>query len=355
MAINLEQILKTMHARGGSDLHLSCGYPPYIRTNGELLPQSSEPPATEEDMQSILQSLASPERLAEFAASGNLDIAWELPGTARYRVNFYRELRGTAAAFREIPISIPSFEMLGLPPRLRDLAFLPKGLVLVTGPTGSGKSTTLASILDYANKQRRDHIITIEDPIEFIHKNRFCLVSQREAGIHTRSFADALRAALREDPDIILVGEMRDVETMSLALEAAETGHLVFSTLHTISASRTLERIVQNFPPSSQEQIRAILSGSLQAVISQVLIRRIDKPGRIPAAEVLLATDAVRSLIREGKTHQIPNIIQLGRELGMVSLDDSLERLVSNGFISPQSALMYAENRQRIRKAAGAS
>ncbi len=353
MAVDLEQILKNMHERGGSDLHLSCGYPPYIRINGKLHKEENAPAVSESDMQAILQSLAAPELQKEFLASGSLDLSWNLEGIARYRVNFYRERRGTSAAFREIPLSIPPFESLGLPLRLRDIALLPKGLVLVTGPTGSGKSTTLASILDYANRMRCDHVITLEDPIEFIHENHSCLFSQRESGVHMRSFADALRSALREDPDIILIGEMRDAETMSLALEAAETGHLVFSTLHTISASKTLERIVQSFPPSGQEHIRAALASSLQAAISQVLIRRSDIPGRVPAIEVLFATDAVRSLIREGKTHQIPNTIQLSRELGMISLDDSLELLLKSGAISLRSALLYAENRQRIRQAAG--
>ncbi|MDP3428637.1 MAG: PilT/PilU family type 4a pilus ATPase, partial [Humidesulfovibrio sp.] len=267
---------------------------------------------------------------------------------ARYRVNFFMQHRGIAAVFREIPQEILTVEQLGLTDRLRDLAMLNKGLVLVTGPTGSGKSTTLAAIIDYANKNRRDHILTVEDPIEFVHQSQGCLVNQREVGRHTQSFKAALRGALREDPDIILVGEMRDLETITLALEAAETGHLVFSTLHTQSAVKTIDRIIEVFPEDGQAQVRTSLAESLRAVVSQTLFKRIDTKGRVAAQEILMAIPSVRNLIREGKTHQLPSVLQTGREQGMQTLDDEIARLITAGIISPEDGLAQAQNKDKI-------
>jgi twitching motility protein PilT len=263
-------------------------------------------------------------------------------------VNYYRQRRGVAAAFRLIPNKIKTVEELGLPPILNRLALLPRGLVLVTGPTGSGKSTTLAAIIDYANRMRYDHIITIEDPIEFVHEPKNCLINQREVGTHTKSFANALRAALREDPDIIMIGEMRDLETISLALEAALTGHLVFATLHTISAAQTVSRIVDAFPPEERDQIRVSLSEALRAVISQTMFKRIDRPGRIVAMEIMIATPAIRNLIRENKIHQIPSMIQMGRKYGMMSLDDCIMEYLNNKWISPEEAFIKAVDKSRF-------
>jgi twitching motility protein PilT len=256
---------------------------------------------------------------------------------------------GVAAVFRQIPEQIMTAEQLGLPPVLSKLALLPRGLVLVTGPTGSGKSTTLASILDVANRTRKDHIITIEDPVEFVHQSKGCIVNHREVGLHTKSFSAALRGALREDPDIILVGEMRDLETISLAIEAASTGHLVFSTLHTSSAAKTVDRIIEVFPADQQNQIRSTLSDGLRAIIAQVLFKRIDKKGRAPALEILIATPAVRNLVREGKTHQIASMIQTGRKYGMQLLDDAIMEMLNKGWISAAEAYAKSNDKGKFR------
>lgn len=255
--------------------------------------------------------------------------------------------------FREIPQRISTVEELGLPIMLRELALLPKGLVLVTGPTGSGKSTTLAALVDYANTKRRDHIITIEDPIEFVHQSKSCLVNQREIGRDSRSFGTALRSALREDPDIILVGEMRDLETISLALEAAETGHLVFATLHTISAPKTIDRIIEVFPPEEQAQIRTSLSESIQAIIAQTLFKRADKKGRVPALEIMFGIPSVRNMIRESKTFQLPSVLQTNRNVGMQTMDDDIERLLMQRIIAPEAGLVHAQDKGRLREAIG--
>lgn len=339
-----------MHMHNASDLHLVSASTPFIRILGDLRTIGAEKLSTD-DMLDILRQTASPAQAEQFMASGDLDYAYEVPNMARYRINFYRENNGIAAAFREIPTAIKTLEELGMPRQLQELAMLPKGVVLVTGPTGSGKSTTLAALLNYANTVRRDHIITIEDPIEFLHSSRSCLINQREVGRDTRSFAAALRSALREDPDIILVGEMRDLETISLALEAAETGHLVFATLHTISASKTIDRIIEVFPAGEQQQIRTSLAESIQAVISQTLFKRRDGTGRIPALEILLATPAIRNLIRENKTFQIQSILQTNHSLGMRTLDDDIERLLAASLIEPAAALVHAQNKQRISEA----
>lgn len=347
MATSIQVLLQLLHQQNGSDLHLASGNPPFIRTLGELHPLGKESYTTD-DLLEVLRQTTTREKYTEFMDSGDLDFAYAGDNNTRYRVNFYRENKGVAAAFREIPMQIKSLEALGLPTQLQDLALLPKGIVLVTGPTGSGKSTTLAALIDFANSVRHDHIITIEDPIEFLHSSRACLVNQREVGRDTHSFASALRAALREDPDILLVGEMRDLETITLALEAAETGHLVFATLHTISAAKTIDRIIDVFSAEEQQQIRTSLSESLQAVLCQTLFKRMDMSGRIPALEVLLATPAVRNLIRENKTYQIPSILQTNHNIGMHTMDDDIERLLSKCLIEPSAALVHAQNRQRI-------
>ncbi len=343
----VDAFLRLMVETGASDLHLSTGNPPILRIHGDL--QRVKYKVLEnEELKAMLYEITPEEKIKQFEETGDVDFGFEIPGLARFRVNFFQQHRGVGAVFRLIPSQVRTVEELGLPSILNKLALLPKGLVLVTGPTGSGKSTTLAAMIDYANRMRKDHILTIEDPIEFVHQPKNCLVNQREVGVHTRSFAAALRAALREDPDIILVGEMRDLETIQLALEAALTGHLVLSTLHTISASQTVDRIIEIFPHEQQPQIRSSLAESLRAVISQTMFKRIDRPGRVVALEILIATPAVRNLIREGKTYQIPSIIQTGRKYGMMSLDDSIMEYLQKKIISPEEALNKAIDKTRF-------
>ncbi|MCS7198955.1 MAG: type IV pilus twitching motility protein PilT [Caldimicrobium sp.] len=343
----LDPFFKLIVETGASDLHLSVGNPPLIRLHGDLQ-RVKYKVLEEEELREMLYEVAPEEIIKRFEEEGEVDFGLEVPGVARFRANYYKERRGIAAAFRVIPTKVKTIEELGLPPILNKLALLPKGLVLVTGPTGSGKSTTLAAIIDYANRMRYDHIITIEDPIEFIHEPQNCLVNQRELGTHTKSFANALRAALREDPDIILVGEMRDRETIALAIEATLTGHLVLSTLHTISAAQTINRIIDVFPADEQAQIRTTLSEALRAVISQTMFKRIDRPGRVVATEILIATPAVRNLIREGKIHQIPSMIQTGKKFGMMSLDDCIMDYLKKGIISPEEAFIKAIDKTRF-------
>ncbi|MGC9016617.1 MAG: type IV pilus twitching motility protein PilT [Caldimicrobium sp.] len=343
----LDPFFKLVVDTGASDLHLSVGNPPLLRLHGDLQ-RVKYKNLEEEELREMLYEIIPEEIIKKFEEEGEVDFGLEIPGLARFRVNIYKERRGIAAAFRVIPTKIKTIEELGLPPILNKLALLPKGLVLVTGPTGSGKSTTLAAMIDYANRMRYDHIITIEDPIEFVHESKNCLVNQRELGTHTKSFANALRAALREDPDIILVGEMRDKETIALAIEATLTGHLVLSTLHTISAAQTINRIIDVFPAEEQAQIRTTLSEALRAVISQTMFKRIDRPGRIVALEILIATPAVRNLIREGKIHQIPSMIQTGKKYGMMSLDDCIMEYLNKGYISPEEAFIKAVDKTRF-------
>ncbi len=339
-----------LHEYGGSDLHLASGSQPLLRLRGQLTRVKFKT-LEHEELKAMLYEITPEAKIKQFEETGDVDFAHELPGVARYRVNFFMQHRGIAAVFREIPQNILSVEQLGLPPRLSELAMLNKGLVLVTGPTGSGKSTTLAAIIDHANKNRRDHILTIEDPIEFVHKPQGCLVNQREVGRDTASFKAALRGALREDPDIILVGEMRDLETIQLALEAAETGHLVFSTLHTQSAHKTVDRIIEVFPEEAQAQVRASLAESLRAVVSQTLFKRMDKPARVAALEILIGIPSVRNLIRESKTHQLPGVLQTGRDYGMQTLDDEICRLVREGVIDPRDALVQAQDKAKVQSA----
>ncbi len=343
----LDPFFKLMIDTQASDLHLSAGNPPLLRVHGDLQKVKYKI-LEDEELREMLYEIAPEEIIKKFEEEGEVDWGYEIPGFARFRVNYFRQRNGVAAVFRLIPTRVKTVEELGLPPILNKLALLPRGLVLVTGPTGSGKSTTLAAIIDYANRMRYDHIITIEDPIEFVHEPKNCLVNQRELITHTKSFANALRAALREDPDIILVGEMRDLETIALALEAALTGHLVFSTLHTISAAQTVSRIIEVFPAEVRDQIRMSLSESLRAVISQTMFKRIDKPGRIVALEIMIATPAIRNLIRENKIHQIPSMIQTGKKYGMMSLDDCIMEYLKNGWISGEEAFMKAVDKTRF-------
>ncbi len=334
----LETLLRQLFETGSSDLHLRTGEPPVLRRSGELERIGSEA-LTAERLEAMLVSIMGQKELGEFRGANDTDWAHEIEGVARFRCNAGRDRRGPMAVFRTIPSKVPSADDLGLSREIQNLAYLTKGLVLVTGPTGSGKSTTLAALVDLVNSTRRDHIITIEDPIEFVHPSKQCLVTQRQVGLHTRSFKHALRAALREDPDIVLVGEMRDLETVSIAIETAETGHLVFGTLHTTTAPSTIDRIIDQFPPDRQAQVRVMLSESLRGVIAQVLCRKVGG-GRVAAREVLLSNSAISNLIREGKTFQIPSIIQTNRKAGMITLNDSLLELVDAGAVEPKEAYM---------------
>jgi len=345
----IDAFFRMMHELGASDLHLSSGSQPIIRLHGDL--QRVKYKVLEhEELKKMLYEITPEQKVKQFEEDGDVDFAYEIPNLARYRVNFFLQRRGCAAVFREIPQKILSIDDLKLPPLFKSLAMLPKGLVLVTGPTGSGKSTTLAAIVDYANRQRKDHILTIEDPIEFVHEPCSCLINQREVARDTKSFKAALRGALREDPDIVMVGEMRDLETIELAIEAAETGHLVFSTLHTISAAKTIDRIIEVFPGDVQGQIRSGLSESMRAVISQNLFKRVDRPGRVAALEVLVGIPAVRNLIRENKTFQINSVIETGKKYGMQSLDNAILKLLQDGAISPMDAYNKSVTKSKFRE-----
>jgi len=323
---------------GASDLHLRTGEPPILRHDGELA-RTSEPPMLAETIQAMLASIMSAKDYTEFTESGDGDFAYEIVGTARFRGNAALDHHGPMAVFRVVPSKILTADELGLSREVQALCNLSKGLVLVTGPTGSGKSTTLAGLVDLVNRTRSSHLITIEDPIEFVHESKKCLVTQRQVNVHTRGFRQALRAALREDPDIILVGEMRDLETVSIAIETAETGHLVFGTLHTTTAASTIDRIIDQFPVDRQSQVRVMLSESLRGVVSQVLCHK-KGGGRLAAREVLLSTPAVSNLIREGKTFQIPSIMQTNRKAGMITLNDALLELVDSGAVEPREAYL---------------
>ncbi|MBI5586380.1 MAG: type IV pilus twitching motility protein PilT [Deltaproteobacteria bacterium] len=344
----IDAFFKLMNEQGASDLHLSSGTQPLLRIRGDL-ERIKYKILENDDLRSLLFEITPEDKIKEFEESGDIDFSHEVPGLARYRVNFFRQLHGIGAVFREIPSKIMTIDELGLPLVMKRMALLPKGLVLVTGPTGSGKSTTLAAIVDHANRSRKDHILTIEDPVEFVHQNISCTINHREVGRHTRSFSAALRGALREDPDIIMVGEMRDLETISLAIEAAETGHLVFATLHTISASKTVDRIIEVFPSHQQGQIRATLADSLRAVVAQTLFKRIDRKGRVAALEILIATHAVRNLIREGKTFQVPSVIQTGKKYGMTTLDDSIMDYLKKGVISGDDAYSKCVDKEKFK------
>jgi len=344
----IDAFFKLMHEQGASDLHLVSGLPPALRIRGDM-ERIKYKVLENDELKLMLYEIAPEAKIKQFEETGDIDFGYEIPGVARYRSNFFMQKNGCGAVFRQIPEEIMTAEQLGLPEVISKLASLPRGLVLVTGPTGSGKSTTLAAIVDVANRTRKDHIITVEDPIEFVHQSQGCIVNHREVGIHTKSFSAALRGALREDPDIILVGEMRDLETISLAIEAASTGHLVFGTLHTMSAPKTIDRIIEVFPATEQAQIRSTLSDGIRAVISQVLFKRIDKKALCVALEILIATPAARNLIREGKTHQIPSVIQTGKKYGMILLDDAIMELYEKGWISADDAYLKSNDKGRFR------
>ncbi len=344
----IDAFFHLMHDQGASDLHLVAGQQPAVRIRGEI-ERIKYAKLTNEDLKVLLYEITPEHKIKQFEETGDVDFAYEVPSLARYRANYFQQKYGVGAVFREIPNKIATCTDLGLPSVVAKLATLPRGLVLVTGPTGCGKSTTLAAIIDEANRLRKDHVITIEDPIEFVHETHGCIINQREVGIHTQSFAAALRGALREDPDIIMVGEMRDLETMSLALEAASTGHLVFATVHTTSAAKTVDRIIEVFPAHEQLQIRSTLADGLRAIISQILFKRIDLKGRCVALEILIATPAVRNLVRESKTFQIPSTIQTGRKYGMQLMDDGIMDLYNRGWISADEAYMKCNEKTRFR------
>ena len=339
--MEIKELLITTKEKDASDLHLNVGVPPILRINGKL-EKLNLPELTPEDTHNMIYSILNEKQETDFEKCGELDLSYELANLARFRVNVFKHRRGEGAAFRLIPEKIKTLSELNLPSILSTFTDKDKGFVLITGPTGSGKSTTLAALIDIINKKRYDNIITIEDPIEFVHYHQNCLISQREIGSHTKSFASALRSALREDPDVILVGEMRDLETISMALTAAETGHLVFSTLHTISAAETIERIIDVFPPHQQNQVRMQLAGTILGIIAQTLLPTLDEKGRVPAIEVMIANPAIRNLIREGKVHQIPSTIQTSKKEGMQSLDQSLKDLVREDKISREEAIKKA-------------
>jgi twitching motility protein PilT len=351
-AKRINTFLELVVHQNGSDLHLVSGQPPRIRLYGDLMPIKYRELSADETSALIAEAMTDEVRQM-FATRYSLDFAYEVPGLARFRINAFRHLDGLGAVFRVIPNTIRSLETLGGPPVLSTLCREKSGLILVTGPTGSGKSTTLAAMIDCINRTRRGHIVTIEDPVEFMHQRQGCLMSHREVGTHTPSFAAALRSALREDPDVILVGELRDLETMSLAVTAAETGLLVFATLHTNGAAATIDRIINVFPASEQPRIRSMLSTSMRSVISQQLIRRADGRGQVMACEVLINNPAIANLIREGKTHQIASVLERSALLGMQSLDNALRHLLNAQLITPQDAYQHAVNKATFASSPG--
>ncbi len=353
--IAIDEVLLHLLERGGSDLHLSVNAPPMIRVNGDLEVVPGYSAFTPHQLQETVYALLTDRQKQRFEETKELDFAYALPGAARFRVNIFQQQGSVGGVLRAIPWEILPLEALRMPPILGDFAALPRGLVLVTGPTGSGKSTTLAAIIDRANRTRQGHIVTIEDPIEFVHQHRQCVVNQREVGTDTMSFASALKHALRQDPDIVLVGEMRDLETISTALTAAETGHLVFGTLHTSSAATTIDRIVDVFPPEQQSQIRTQLAASIQAIVCQTLCKTAAGDGRVAATEVLIATPAVRNLIREGRLQSIPSALQTGSRFGMHTLNQDLAELVKSGTIDYGTAVEKCSDVSELQQLLGVS
>lgn len=344
----IDAFFKLMNEQGASDLHVTSNSPPILRIRGEMV-RVKYKTLENDELKAMLYEIAPETKIKEFEEKGDMDFGYEIPGLARYRCNFFYQKYGIGAVFREIPSKILTAEQLGLPAVITKMSMLPRGLVLVTGPTGSGKSTTLAAMVDYCNQQRKDHIITIEDPIEFVHENKGCLINHREVGTHTKSFGAALRGALREDPDIILVGELRDLETVMLAMEAAMTGHLVMGTLHTISAAKTVDRVIEIFPTNQQAQVRSTLADALRGVVSQTMFKRVDIKGRVVSFEILVATPAVRNLIREAKTYQIPSAMQTGKKYGMQTLDDAIMELLQAGKIDPDEAYSKCVDKAKFK------
>ncbi len=343
----IDTLFHRMIAAGASDLHMTMGEKPRLRLHGEMVP-TDHPPLSDEAMKRYLWPICPEKNRTEFEEVHDSDFAYEVPGLARFRCNYFMDRTGMGAVFRQIPTTIPTMEQLGLPKRIIDLCWLSKGFVVVTGPTGSGKSTTLSALINYINEHRPDHIVTIEDPIEFVHPNKKCLINQREVGDHTSSFKRALRAALRQDPDIVLVGEMRDLETIGIAIETAETGHLVFGTLHTTTAPSTVDRIIDQFPADRQGQIRVMLSETLKGVIAQTLCKKIGG-GRVAAFEILIINSATANLIREGKTYQIPSIMQTQKNIGNRTLNDSLMELVKKRLVDPKEAYIKAIDKTGLK------
>ncbi len=335
----IDTLFQYMMSVGASDLHMTSLQRPMLRVDGSMTPKEDAAVTSPEEMRAMLKEIAPERNWKEFEETGDADFAYELADVGRFRCNYFMDRNGPGAVFRQIPTKIPTAEQLGLPPGVLKFCHLTKGLVVVTGPTGSGKSTTLAAMVNFINRNREDHLITIEDPIEFVHPTMKCLINQREVGRHTNSFKRALRAALREDPDIVLVGEMRDLETVQIAIETAETGHLVFGTLHTTTAASTVDRIIDQFPTEQQAQIRVMLSESLKGVIAQTLCKKKPK-GRVAALEIMAVNSAIASLIREGKTHQITSMMQVGAKHGMRLMNDSLFELVQQGLVDPLEAYM---------------
>jgi twitching motility protein PilT len=350
---SLADFLMAVIEAGGSDLHLTAGLPPMIRVHGDLIPLKGYRKLAPKDLQEIVYSMLTQKQREVFEENLELDVSYSLPGKARFRVNVFQQRDAVGAVMRLIPFGIKSVEELGLPPVVSEFADLRRGLVLVTGITGSGKSTTLAALLDIVNRERAEHIMTVEDPIEFLHRHKKAVVNQREVGTDTHGFAPALKHVLRQDPDVILVGEMRDLETISTALTAAETGHLVFATLHTQDAPQSVDRIIDVFPPHQQQQIRIQLAGTLAGVVSQQLVRKRDGKGRVAAVEVLVATSAVRNLIREGKTHQIYTSIQVGGKFGMQVMDHHLAQLVKENAITYEAALERSHHIEEFNRLVG--
>jgi twitching motility protein PilT len=353
MSIDFADLLMEVVNRRASDLHLSASAPPTIRVRGRLTRLEGYPTLTSTDTREIVYSILSGDQRQRLETHWQLDFAYSIPGHARFRVNAYYQRGAVGAAFRLIPFELSSIDALGLPPAVHDFTRKPRGFVLVTGPTGSGKSTSLAAMIDEINSTREEHILTIEDPIEFLHAHKKCLVNQRELGSDAQSFSEALKAALRQDPDVILVGEMRDLETISTALTAAETGHLVFATLHTQDTAQTIDRIIDVFPPSQQGQVRVQLSVALQGIVTQQLLPTADGSGRVAACEVLVPNPAVRNLIREGKTHQIYSVLQTGSAQGMQTMDAALVSLVRSGRISQQLAEDRSSSPEELRRLMG--
>lgn len=345
----IDALFNMLKEQGASDLHLSTGNPPIFRLRGEMV-RLNYKPLGHDELKAILFEILSEKQQAQFDETKDLDFAYEVPGVARFRGNILMQYRGIAAVFRIIPTKILSADDLGLPEGVRRMTAFKKGLVLVTGPTGSGKSTTLAGMIDLINSTRKEHILTFEDPLEFIHENKLSLLNQRQIGEHTESFASALKAALREDPDVILVGEMRDLITIQLAMSAAETGHLVFGTLHTSTAAKTVDRIIDVFPTDQQEQVRAMLSESLKGVVCQQLLKTADGKGRVAALEIMLGTPAIGNLIREGKTFQIPSIMQTAKKDGMQLLDQHLLDLLKTKKVNPEEAYRCAVDKKQFEQ-----
>jgi twitching motility protein PilT len=343
------EILKTAVQRGASDIHMVIGLPPSVRIRGSIAQLEEFPALTAEDSKKLIYSVLFEDLRAKFEQNLELDCSVQIPNLSRFRINVFMQKNGVEAVLRVISSKIPTPDELNLPEAVLKFAHLPNGLVLVTGPTGSGKSTTLACIMNLINQTRHEHILTIEDPIEFVYTNQNCIIRQREVGQQTKSFANALKSALRQDPDIVLIGEMRDLETISAALTIAETGHLVFGTLHTTDAAQTIDRIVDVFPPHQQQQVRVQLSTALRGVVSQTLLPKSDGIGRVAAREIMVVTPAISNLIREGKTHQVYSAIETGAKFGMINLDRALLQLVTNGLVSQEDAMSKAKNPEYIR------